>query len=353
MAKLLAQGGARRISGRWWPTSARSWRMWGHAGGVRIGLRITQCIFCCALFCATALATERGTVIRTTVIYVAPDVTSAKLATTDRGREAVVLERTPGWVHVIATLNDAAYNPDPEASNTRNVTGWILDRGYISEVTPKGDQILFGEAADCEDQASRSHGRKGAAADARRLYFRVFDLFPKSPLAAEALYRAADIQWQLDKEDMQSRPSYKELSAQDREPIDEQAMRLVHKKFPGTRWDDMAAYEMLENKMCGDWAAASKCPEKEAEVYEKYANEHPNSPYAAQAYYNAAYRWASMMTIYTGEGQSAKAPEAQKRAVASAQKAIQKNASPEWNARAERLLYMIETNVPVYGAAVE
>ncbi len=208
------------------------------------------------------------------------------------------------------------------------MTGWILDKGYISDTTAKGDQILFGEAADSEDEASRSHGRKGAAADARRLYYRVFDLFPKSPLAGEALYRAADIQWQLDKEDMQSRPSYKEMSAQERQPIDEQAMRLVHKKFSGTKWADMAAFQMLENKMCGDWAAASKCPEKEAEVYEKYASEHPNSPNAAEAYYDAAYRWAAMITIYTGEGQSAKAPEAQKRALASAQKAHRKKRQP-------------------------
>ena len=233
------------------------------------------------------------------------------------------------------------------------MSGWILDKGYISESSAKGDQILFGEAADSEDQASRSHGRKGAATDARRLYYRVFDLFPKSPLAGEALYRAADIQWQLDKEDMQSRPSYKEMRPQDRQPINEDGLRLVHKKFPGTKWADMAAFQMLENKMCGDWAGASKCPEKEAEIYEKYANEHPSSPNAAQAYYNAAYRWAAIMTIYTGEGQSAKVGEAQKRAAALAQKAIEKNASPEWNAKAERLLYMVEKNVPVYGTAVE
>jgi hypothetical protein len=321
------------------------WRMWGRAA--------VMCMLCCALLSATAMAAERGTVIRKAVIYVAPDVGSAKLSTTDRGLEAVVLERTPGWVHVIATLTDAAYSPDPEASKTRTVTGWILDKGYITDATAKGDQILFGEAADSEDQASLGHGRKGAATDARRLYYRVFDLFPKSSLAPESLYRAADIQWQLDKEDMQSRPSYKEISPRDRQPIDEQAMRLVHKKFPGTKWADMAAFQMLENRMCGDWAEASKCPEKEAEIYEKYANEHPGSPKAAEALYNAAYRWAAMMTIYTGEGQSAKVGEAQRRAAASARKAIEKNASPEWNAKAERLLYMVEKNVPAYGTAVE
>jgi hypothetical protein len=110
---------------------------------------------------------------------------------------------------------------------------------------------------------------------------------------------------------------------------------------------------MLENKLCGDWAAASKCPEKEAEMYEKYAGERPNSPDAAAALYNAAYRWAALMTIYTSEGQSKKIPEAQKRAQELAQKAIAKNSSPEWNAKAERLLYMVQKNVPVYGAAVE
>jgi hypothetical protein len=316
-------------------------------------VRVLPFAILCALLSTAAMAAERGTVIRKAVIYVAPDVTSAKLATADRGREAVVLERTAGWVHVIATLMDAPYNPDPEATRERNVTGWILDKGYITEQTAHGDEIIFGEAADSEDEASRSHGRKGAAADARRLYYRVFDLFPKSPLAGEALYRAADIQWQLDKEDMQSRPSYKAMSPGERIPINEDAMRLVHKKFPGTKWADLASFEMLDNKLCGDWAGSSKCPEKEAEVYEKYAAEHPNSPKAAEALYDAAFRWASAVSIYTGEGESKKIPEAQKRAVADAQKVIEKNTSPEWNARAQRLIHVVEKNVPVYGTSVE
>jgi hypothetical protein len=299
------------------------------------------------------MAAERGTVIRRAAIYVLPDSNSAKLATVERGREAVLLERAPGWVHVVATLMEAAPNPNAEPSPAHNVTGWMLEKGYISETTAKGDQILFGEAADSEDQASQSHGRKGADADARRLYYRVFDLFAKSPLAAEALYRSADIQWQLDREEMQSRPSHKTLASEELQPIDEEAMRLVHKKFPGSRWDDLAAYEMLENKLCGDWAGASKCPEREAEVYEKYAAEHPNSPKAAEAFYNAAYRWAAAMTISIGEGQSKKILEAQKRAEAAARKVIEKNASPEWNAKAERILYMMQNNVAVYGSAVE
>lgn len=314
--------------------------------------RAAQTMLCCAAMCAAATA-ERGTFIRPAVLYISPDTTSARLATADRGREGVILERTPGWAHVIVTLTNAAPSPDPEVSNERNVTAWVLDKGFITEATAKGDEIIFGEAVDSEDQASRSHGRKSAATDARRLYYRVYELFPKSPLAGEALYRAADIQWQLDSSDVHSRASFRNAGPGERPQIDEEAMRLVHKKFPGTKWADLAAFEMLENKMCADWGGASKCPEKEAEVYEKYAADHAGSPKAAEALYEAAFRWASVVTIYRGEGQAKKIPEAEKRALADAQKAVEKNASAEWNARALRLLYMVEKGVAVYGTAVE
>ena len=46
-------------------------------------------------------------------------------------------------------------------------------------------------------------------------------------------------------------------------------------------------------------------------------------------------------------------PDAQKHALAGAQKLLEKNASPEWNAKAQRLLYMVHNNVPVYGATAE
>jgi hypothetical protein len=58
--------------------------------------------------------------------------------------------------------------------------------------------------------------------------------------------------------------------------IDEQWMKLVVKKFPGTKWADLAAFHFIENKLCGDWQGASKCPDKEAEMYEKYAKSTSN-----------------------------------------------------------------------------
>ncbi len=91
---------------------------------------------------------------------------------------------------------------------------------------------------------------------------------------------------------MQSRPSYKTTSPQDRQPIDEQAMRLVHKKFPGTKWADMAAFQMLDNKCAATGQEPRSVPKRKLNSTRNMPNEHPNSPNAAEAYYDAAFRWA-------------------------------------------------------------
>ena len=298
-----------------------------------------------------ALGHERGTVIRPATVYGQPNRESSRLERLERGRETVILDRIPGWVHVIATLPATVRNPDPEAATTRNVTGWVEEKNYIAESTAKGDEILFAEAVACEDEASQEHARRGAALDAEHLYYRVYDLFPKAALAGEALYRAADIQWQIDRADIFTRASRRGGDLATRAEIDETAMRLVRKKFPGTRWAELAEYQMLDNKICTDWNGASKCPEKEAEVYQSYAGSHPGSSKAAEAQFNAAYRWAALISIYLTEGRPDKVAEAKKRALEAAHKLLEKNASPEWNARAERLLYMVQNGVPVYGNA--
>ena len=84
-----------------------------------------------------------------------------------------------------------------------------------------------------------------------RLYYRVYDLFPTSPLAAEGLYRAADIRWQIERSDVMTRPSARERDSYMRGQIDEQSMKLVIKKYPGTKWADLAAFHLIENKLCG------------------------------------------------------------------------------------------------------
>ncbi len=289
-----------------------------------------------------AVAAERALAVREAVLYVAPEVTSAKLGNVGRGRELVILEKSQGWLHVLASVT-------PE----RDVNGWVLDKGMVRTSTPNGDRILFGEAADSEAEASRRHGRRGAAGDAQRLYYRMAEYFPTSPLAGEALFRAADIKWQLDYEDMMSRPSAKERDPGDRLPLDEEGMRQVRKKFPNTKWADLAAFRMLDNKLCGDWLAQSKCPEMESRLYEKYADEHPQSPKTAEALYLAAWRQAALIEIYKTEENAGHSAGARSKALALAQRVISQYPQSDWALRAQRLGYLVEQNVPTYGNTLE
>jgi len=286
---------------------------------------------------------ERGSLVRVANIYLSPDTSSTKLAEIERGRELVVLETTHGdWVHVEALLGEE-----------KTLSGWILDKGFVRASNPDGDKILFGEGADSEDEASRRHGRRGADQDALRLYYRVYDLFPASPLAGEALYRAADIRWQVDRADTMSRPSARERDPILREPVNEEWMKQVMKKFPGTKWADLAAFHLIENKLCGDWQGSSKCPDKEADYYEKYANERPQSPAAPQALYLAASRRAALIEIYKTEEQKKKSEESRAKALALVQKAVQQYPQSDWASRAQDLLFKVQQGVPTYGNAVE
>lgn len=285
---------------------------------------------------------RRGGMLRVANIYIAPDSASEKIGEVERGHEVIVLETSRDWFKVEAMLTEE-----------RVLTGWILQKGVVEASTPNGDRILFGEAADSEDQASQRHGRRGAAQDAMRLYYRVFDLFPNSPLAGEALYRSADIRWQLERVDVASRPSAHERLAYLREGVNEDMMKQVMKKFPGTKWADLAAFHLIENKLCGDWQGLSKCPEKEAEIYEKYASEHPQSPAAAEALYDAAWRFSALIEIYKTENSQKKSDESKAKALALAQKVATQFPQSDWSTRAERLAYLIQQGIPTYGNAQE
>jgi outer membrane protein assembly factor BamD (BamD/ComL family) len=287
-------------------------------------------------------AGEHGALVRVANIYLSPDSSSAKLAEIERGRELVVLESSRDWVHVEALLGEE-----------KTVTGWILDKGFVRSTNPDGDKILFGEGADSEDEASKRHGRRGADQDALRLYYRVFDLYPASPVAAEALYRAADIRWQVERYDIMSRPSAKERDPYMRGQMNEEWMKQVMKKYPGTKWADLAAFRLIENKLCGDWQGSSKCPEKESEIYEKYANEHLQSPAAPQALYLAATRRAALVEIYKTEEQKKKPEESKAKAIGLAQKAVQQYPQSDWAARAQALMFLVQQDVPTYGNAVQ
>jgi hypothetical protein len=300
-----------------------------------VKLRLAVALFMMSAFASAEVV--RATTIRVSALYLSPDASSAKLADIDRGREVIYLETSNTWVHVQANITEE-----------RTITGWIEGKGLVQSATPDGDKILFGEAVDSEDQASQRNGRRYAAQDAMRLYAEVAELFPQSPLAGEAMYRSADIRWQIEKADQMSLPSAKEQDAYLRKGMDEDYFKKVIKKFPNTKWAYLAAFHLIDNKLCGDWQGQSKCPAKEAEIYEKYAAEYPQSPAAAEALFQAAYRWAALIEIYKTEEQAKKSDEAKNRAMAVAGKAIAQTQS-DWSARARRLLYMVQQGIPVYG----
>jgi len=300
-----------------------------------------------------AAAAERAIEIREASLYMSPDASSQKLGNIQRGREVAIIEASGEWLHVLAAMPAAAGIGLGEDTHEREVTGWVRQQGIIRTSTPNGDAIIFGEAVDSEAEAQRRHGRKGAAQDAMRLYARMAEYFPKSPLAGEALFRAADIRWQLEKSDVMSRPSAREADPLLRGQMSESMLNEVRKKFPGTKWADLASFELLENKICGDWQGSSKCPEKEAGLYEDYTREHPSSPKAAEALYEAAWRRAALMQIYRTEGKANRIDEARNRALQLTQQITAQFAQSDFAPRAQALAYKIQQNIPTYGSAGE
>ena len=288
--------------------------------------------------------------LREATIYIAPDTGAQKLGTAGRGREVAIIEKSHDFLNVFANIASG----NEVVQSGRDITGWILDKGVIRTSTPNGDRILFGEAADSEAEASRRHGRRGAAQDAMRLYYRMAEYFPNSPLAGEAMWRSADIRWQIEKEDVKSRPSAKEREAYLRGQMEEKYMKEVMKKFPNTKWADFAAYSLLDNKVCGEWQGLPKCPEKESEMYEKYAREHPTSPKAPEALYEAASRQAALIDIYKQNNDAGRSGSAKGKATALAQNIVAQYAHQgDWAPRAQRLIYMLEQGISTYGSNSE
>jgi hypothetical protein len=310
-------------------------------------LQTTLAVFCLA---APALAADKegGTVIREASMYVSPDVNSQRVAVVSRGRTVpLIIDRSTidgkPWVHVLAVV-------DAGLLSVKEVSGWIDAKLLITNSTPNGDQIIYGEAVDSENQAETRGGRRHAAEDAMRLYYRIYDYFPNSPLAGEALWRSADIRWQLEKQGVLARPSSREMSPDMRTQIDDETMREIQKKFPHSKWADLAAYDMIDNKVCGDWKGEASCPEKESEIYEKYAREHPQSPKAAEALYNAAWRQAALVDIHLGNRQADKAERARKKSIDLAQEVVSRFPEGDWKLRATTLVYALQQKITIYGS---
>jgi len=290
---------------------------------------------------------EHGTVVQESPIYVSPDLRASRVGIATRGVDTILMERSTiegkPWAHVLVTIQQGMAYP-------KQISGWVDARFVITTTVPNGDQIIFGEAQDSEHASEDRTGRRHAGEDAARLYYRLYEYFPASPLAGEALWHAADLRWQLEKGGVFSRPSAGEMSPDARSEIDEELMKELQKKFPRTKWSDLAAYDLLDNKICGNWRGEPKCPEKETELYERYAHDHPQSPKAPEALYNAAWRQAAVVDIYKSLHQQDKAEKAKRKAVEIAQEISGKYPDGDWKPRAAQLNYVLQQGLTTYTA---
>jgi len=300
------------------------------------------------------MAGPRATALRVTWLYISPDTSAQKVDRVQIGREMVVAEKSGPWMRVYANtdIEELRSKDTPEISNDETpppISGWIQAKGIVEEGTPNGDQIVMGAAANQEALASDPRGPANAAQSARLLYRRVVEMFPNSPLVPEAAWRAADIEWQIEKADASTRPSSREKDAYMRDLMDEDELRKVIKFYPRTRWAALAAYDLIDNKLCGDWQGAEQCPAKEADYYEKYADEYPDGPRTAQAVYNAAYRAAVLTNMFQADGNDKKADEAHNHARELADRLKQHFPDSDYTLRAGTLVYKLDQDVPVYG----
>jgi len=131
--------------------------------------------------------------------------------------------------------------------------------------------------------------------------------------------------------------------------MDEDELKKVMKFYPNTREADLAAFELIDNKLCGDWQGQPKCPEKESEYYEKYAAEYPTGPKTAQALYQAVYRQAVLVDMFAADGSDKKADAARNHARELAAKLKDKFSQSDFAWRAAALVYKLDEGIPVYG----
>jgi hypothetical protein len=300
------------------------------------------------------IAGPRATALRVTWLYISPETSTQKVDKVQIGREMVVAEKSGPWLRVYANTDiEEEHRSDTPLFGANEtpppISGWMQAKGVVIENTPNGDQILMGSAAEQESLASDPRGPVNAARTAHLLYRRLVEMFPTSPLAPEAAWRAADVLWQIEKADASTRPSAKERDAYMRDQMDEDGLKKVIKYYPHTRQSDLAAYELIDNKLCGDWQGQPKCPEKEAEIYEKYAAEHPDGPRTAQALYLAVYRLGALTDMYAADGSDKKSDSAHGHARELAAKLKEKFPQSDYTARAAALVYKLDEGVPVYG----
>ena len=296
-----------------------------------------------------------ATVLVRTPLYVYADVHAPRVTRIQAGREMVVAETNGPWMRVFANTDAPTENRNDapllgDENRPVPVTGWLLGKSVLVATTTDGDQVLMGQAATMEALAADARGPRDAGQAARLLCQRLLEFYPDSPLAAEAAWRAADIRWQFDRADVGQLPSAKEKDAYLREQIDESDMRKIMRMWPGSRQADLAAWDLLDNRVCGSWQGDPRCPSKEAALYEDYATAHPKSPRVAEALYDAAYRMAAVHDMEAVAGDEKRAADAT-REVMGIGDFLRKNfAHSDYASRVAALVYELQHGIVIHGS---
>ena len=331
-------------------------------------LRPVLTLFACALLPGLAPAQKRlperpaadnasrATILHNANVYAVADPADPPITTVMPGRELVINQRNGAWVNVFANTDTKEEDPDqqPEFTDTNTqsnpASGWIRDKGIVGPRTPGGDALLYGAAADLEAKAAESHAPKGAAESAGLLYRRVWEYFPNSPLAPEAAFRSADIRWQVEKADNSTLPSAHEQDAFLRPQLYEGELKRVMKTYPDSPDAAKAAYDLLDNKLCGDWQGLPKCPEMETNLYVKYADRYPNGPRSPEALYNAVLRQGSLVTMYLVDDNRKHSEQAAASTQALAARMQKDFPTNDYTQRAASIAFRVSQGISIYGS---
>lgn len=297
---------------------------------------------------------QRATVLHVAEVYVAPDAQSQRVSVVTPGHEVLITERNGPWVKVFANTDvaDEKTDDEPEFSTDEAAiprAGWIRDKGVVGPATANGDKLIFGAAATMEAAANEPHASKSAAGSAHLLYRRVAEYFPASPLAGEGAWRSADIRWQEEKFDASTLPSAKDMDAGARPQIYAKSLQKIVKSGSG-KYPALAAFDLIDAKLCGDWQGLPKCPEMESGLYQKYAQQYPDGPKTAEALWDAIYREGVLVSMYTAEENRKKADAAALRAHGLRDQMLTRFPISDYTARAVSLVYRVEQGIAVYGS---
>jgi outer membrane protein assembly factor BamD (BamD/ComL family) len=298
-----------------------------------------------------------ATCIRQNELYSTASQSTPPIAEITPGREMVVVDKNGKWLRVFANTDapDTRESDEPEFGSQAPppISGWMLDEGIVTTNTLNGDLIVFGAADAAEQGASVPDAPPGTAEQARLLYRRVVLMFPQSRWVAEAMYRAADIRWQMQRADASTLPSAHEKQAYLREQMDENEMKDVEKYFPNTPWAERAAFDLIDNKLCGDWQGSEQCPEKETGYYLQYVHDHPDSPDAAQALYAALWRQAAAGDMWAEDNNAKRAQQDRDHAHGILSEMEQRFPDSSFTARGAEIVFKIDQGMAVYAGAKE